>query len=102
MWTMPSRIIILLLFSMVLAFSAYSAKEIKVDVRESDSMGDFLARKIGRKIEVILISGKSLKGKIKFVGRHVVQLSKLTGKEFFDAVIRIDSISAVVLRVRGR
>jgi hypothetical protein len=36
------------------------------------------------------------------VGEHVVHLSELAGKEFFDAVIRLDQVSAVLVRVREK
>jgi hypothetical protein len=34
--------------------------------------------------------------------RHVGKRSELSGRDFFDAVIILDRISAVVVRVRAR
>jgi len=36
------------------------------------------------------------------VGDKVVHLTSLTGREFFDAVVSLDQIAAVVIRVRSR
>jgi hypothetical protein len=35
------------------------------------------------------------------VGESVLHLAKLSGRDFYDAVVRIDRISAVILKVRG-
>lgn len=36
------------------------------------------------------------------VAGNVVHLSELSGREFFDAVVSLDRVSAVVVRVRQR
>ena len=47
-------------------------------------------------------SGAELTGTITKVGEHVVHLSELAGREFFDAVVSLDQLPAVVIRTRGR
>jgi len=54
----------------------------------------------GKKINVTLDSGNTLTGTVKAVGKGLVHLEKLEGKEYFDALIRIDDISAVDARFR--
>ena len=34
------------------------------------------------------------------VGEHVVHVEKISGKEFFDAIVDLDEVAAVILRVR--
>ena len=66
----------------------------------SASLADNLKSFVGKKVSVTLDSGKSFVGFVKEVGNHLVHLEKLDGKEYFDALIRIDSISAIDARFR--
>lgn len=52
-------------------------------------------------VELTLTNGKSYTGQLGPVGNHTVLLTKLAGKDFYDALIRIDDIAAVEMRVRG-
>ena len=55
---------------------------------------------IGKKVYVTLDSGKTFTGLVKEVGKHLVHLEKLDGKEYFDALLRIENISAIDTRFR--
>ncbi len=71
---------------------------IKYDV--NFSLEDNLKLFIGMKVYVTLDSGKTFAGNVKEVGNHLIWLEKLDGKEFFDALIRINSITAIDTRFR--
>lgn len=71
---------------------------IKLDVGESLQAN--LARRVGEKVELVLVSGKSLVGTVKEVGTAGVHLGALEGKEFYDALVRTDQIAAVVVRAK--
>ncbi len=66
----------------------------------SASLADNLKAFLGKTVHVTLDSGKSLVGFVKGVGDHLVHLEKLGGKEHFDALIRIEDISAIESRFR--
>jgi hypothetical protein len=66
----------------------------------SASLADNLKSFVGKKISLTLDSGKSFVGFVKEVGNHLVHLEKLDGKEYFDALIRIESISGIDARFR--
>ena len=51
-------------------------------------------------VYITLDSGKVFIGTVKEVGDHFVHLEKLVGKEYFDALIRIESIEAIDARFR--
>ena len=70
----------------------------KLEVAET--LQSNLARRVGEKVELVLISGKSLAGTVKAVGTAGVHLGALEGKEFYDALVRTDQISAVVVRAK--
>jgi sRNA-binding regulator protein Hfq len=54
------------------------------------------------KISIHLRSGEKLSGVVGGVGDHHVVLTRLTGREFFDALVRIDDISAIEAQVRTK
>ena len=49
----------------------------------------------GKKVSVACVSGKTFSGFVKKVGNHLIHLEKLDGKDYFDALIRIENICAV-------
>jgi small nuclear ribonucleoprotein (snRNP)-like protein len=64
------------------------------------SLADNLKSLIGKKVYVTLDSGKTFTGFVKEVGNHLMHLEKLEGKDYFDALIRIENISAIDTRFR--
>jgi len=64
------------------------------------SLTDNLKSLSGKKVYVTLDSGKILSGSVKNVGNHLIHLEKLSGKEYFDALIRIEDISAIDAKFR--
>ena len=72
-----------------------------VSYNVGSSMEDNLKALAGKKVAVTLASGKTITGMVKEVGGHLVHLEKLEGKEYFDALIRIDNISAIDTKFRG-
>ncbi len=66
------------------------------------TMRDILTDQVGKRAAVRIDSGEEIEGTITNVGDGLVQISKLTGKDFFDAVVRIDRISSVRMRVRDK
>ncbi len=64
----------------------------------TDTIASVLKRQIGERVELRLKSGEKLDGKVTAVGEKAAQISALTGQEFFDAVVVLDDISAVVIR----
>jgi len=65
------------------------------------SLLDNLKSLVGKKVSVTTVSGKTLTGIVKEVGAHLLHLEKLERKDFFDALIRIENISAVEAMFRN-
>jgi hypothetical protein len=72
----------------------------KVEIAAGDSPQTLLPRLVGQKVELHLRSGEKLAGKVESATPTGVHLSNLAGQEFFDAVVNVTDISAVVVRVR--
>jgi len=64
------------------------------------SLADNLKSLIGKKVYVTLDSGKTFAGFVKEVGDHLIHLEKLDGKDYFDALLRIEDISAIDTKFR--
>lgn len=60
-----------------------------------------LAAQQGKRVTLRLESGEELTGVLAEVGDKAVRLAELSGKEFFDAVVRVEDISAVIYRAKG-
>ena len=71
-------------------------------VESDDSIKAVLERQVGQSVEVRLKSGDKLAGKVAIVGDKVLHLSMLVGQEFYDAVIDVKDVSAIVVRVRRK
>lgn len=81
---------------------AACAEDQAPEVEGSQPIRDNLKKRIGSRVTLRLAAGEEIGGKVVAVGEHAVHLSELAGKEFFDAVIRLDQVSAVVVRAREK
>jgi hypothetical protein len=76
------------------------AKEDAFQFTQDTSLQGGLSQFKGKPVEIILKSGEQLAGKIADVGSRILVLKELRGKEFYDAVVAIDDISAVIFKAR--
>ncbi|MBD8527246.1 hypothetical protein [Pseudomarimonas arenosa] len=76
------------------------AKETPV-VDALKSMEDNLAALSGKSVSLHLSNGHTVSGKVAEVGAQHVRIAEISGKEYFDALVRIDSIVALEVRARG-
>ena len=105
----PSSTAIAIAILLLVVFFALSAQvEAKSKVLAIEGMGynvdasleDNLKSLVGKKVLVTIVSGETLSGFVKNVGNHLIHLEKLGGKEYFDALIRIENICAVEAQFR--
>ena len=64
------------------------------------SLVDNLKPLVGKQVTVTLQAGGSFKGVVKVVGKHLLHLEKLEGREYFDALISMENIIAIDARFR--
>jgi len=74
----------------------------KLEIKTEDFVKNVLERQIGQVVELRLGSGEKIGGKVEKVGENLVHLTQLTGAEFFEAAVDIESISAVVVRAKTK
>ncbi len=80
--------------------SAAMAQDGKLVVGQSDTIRSVLAAQVGKPVTLKLDSGEELTGTVRTVGEHVAHLEKLAGKDFFDAVVDVEEVAAVIVRAR--
>jgi hypothetical protein len=71
-----------------------------VDFQASDTIKLVLERQVGKKVELHLEGGEKIAGKIEKVGEKTVHLSSIAGQEFFDAVVVLEEVTAVLIRTK--
>ena len=92
---------LVLCFCLIFAFNAF-ADEQKYEMQNSDTVRSVLATHAGKEVIVRLTSGGDIQGVVTKVGDNLLHISKISTMSFYDAVVRIDSIAAVLMKVRTK
>jgi len=90
------------LLACLVAPATAPAQDVKLEVKDGDSVKAVLERYVGKRVALVMTSGPDLTGTVVKVGERVVHLGELQGREFFDAAVSLDRVNAVVVRVRSR
>lgn len=69
-------------------------------VSQDDTIEKVLAAQKGKRVTVKVGPSDELTGVVKLVTPKVVHLSELAGREFFDAVVDLQHVVAVIVRTR--
>lgn len=59
-----------------------------------------LKKMTNKKVTVRLLSGEELTGTVLHVGGEAMQLGALSGRDFYDALIRLDQIAAIIFNTK--
>jgi hypothetical protein len=94
--------VLLTMGGLMVAAPDMQAAEEKIELKASDTMKEILGQRVGKRVTLRLESGENLEGTVTMVGNSLVHIARLAGKDYFDAVVTIDRISAVLIQVRGR
>ena len=92
--------ILAFLISAALACAAAPAAGADLRVGANDTVQTVLAGQKGARVTVRVRSGQELTGIVREVNARVVQLGGLSGKEFFDAVVPLEAVDAVLVRTK--
>lgn len=69
---------------------------------KDEVMAGILKDRDGKSVTLVMVGGSELTGKVSNVGNNTVRLTEISGKEYFDAVVDLDDVSAVVFRARDK
>ena len=53
-----------------------------------------------KKVTVRTRSGQEITGTVRMVSPKLVQIGQVAGKEFFDAVVALDAVEAILVRTK--
>lgn len=73
-----------------------------LDLSSPESIRINLEKFMGERVTLSLIGGGELQGVVSKIGTAMLYITELTGREFFDAIVRLDHISAVTMKMRNK
>ena len=85
-----------------LSISNVLAQDSPANVDHAGSIRQALEQQLGKRAKLKLVSGQDVEGKVVNVGEKVVNVSELTGMEYFSATVRLDQVAAVIVRTGGQ
>ena len=94
------KVISVLVLSTALACPGAPAASAELRVAASDSVETVLAAQKDKRVTVRLRSGQEITGTVRNVTGKLVQLGAVTGREFFDAVVPLEAVEAVLVRTK--
>ena len=87
-----------LLLAALLAVHPAFAQELKV--ASTATVESLVTAQKGKRITVRTRSGQELTGVVREVTPRFVHIGALAGREFFDAVVSLDAVEAVIVRTK--
>ena len=87
-----------LLMTTALCFAIAQASAQSLTVSSKDTIQTVVAAQKGKRLTLRLRSGQELTGSES--PDHLVVIGELSGREFFDAVVPIEMIEAVIVRTK--
>jgi len=90
------RLLVTLAFCLAMAHASAQG----LTVAPTDTIVSVVSAQKGKRVTLRLRSGQELTGVLRASTDRLAVLGELTGREFFDAVVPIDTIEAVIVRTR--
>lgn len=78
----------------------HNASSAELNVKSGDNIQMVLEGYKGKRVTVRMQGNDELTGKVKMITKELLHLGELTGRDYFDAVIELNRISAVIIRVK--
>ena len=95
------RLLFLVTLLATVACATLSAQT-KIELQAGDTIASILQRSAGQTVELRMKSGEKIGGKIDKTGDKLVYLSQVTGAEYFDAVVDMSDVAAVIVRAKAK
>lgn len=89
-----------LLFAVALACGTARAASGEFRIGSNDSAETVLTAQKGKRVTVRLRSGQELTGIVREITGRLVQLDALAGKDFYDAVVPLEAVEAIIVRTK--
>lgn len=69
-------------------------------IKPGDSIPKILEDRKGKQVTLRLSDGEEITGKVRTVTKELVQIGELSGRDYFEGIIEVGMISAVIIRVK--
>ena len=89
-----------LLVATALCLAIAHASAQSVAVAPADTIQSVVSAQKGKRVTLRLRSGQELTGTVRESTDRLVVLADLAGREFFEAVVPIESVEAVIVRTK--
>jgi hypothetical protein len=76
------------------------AQDAKAEAKAPATIKEALHANIGKRVLLRLQASEDIDGTVIAVTAGTVHIARLTGKDFYDAVVSLDKISAVIFKAR--
>ncbi len=76
------------------------AQDAKTETKAPATIKEVLHANVGKRVLLRLQAGEDIDGTVIAVTAGTVHIARLTGKDFYDAVVSLDKISAVIFKAR--
>jgi len=93
------RVVVVAILGLHLAFASIVCAEAPA-IKAGETLYKVMEGYKGKRVTVRLQGGEELTGKVKFVSKELLHLEELARREFFDAVIDVTKIEALIVRVK--
>jgi hypothetical protein len=90
------------LFAFFLLTMTTAIAQSPIGFQNSDTIASVLKRQVGQRVELRLKSGEKIGGKVETLGDKLVHLTAITGMEYYEGVVLIEDVSAVVVRTAAK
>ena len=87
----------------VVALQATAATAVYAEapvLKAGDTLNTVLEGYKGKRVTIRLQGGEELTGRVKFISKELLHLEALNSREFFDAVVDLSRIEALIVRVK--
>jgi hypothetical protein len=88
------------LLFVLISFLSAAALAQEVNVSANDTTQTVIAAQKGKRVTLRLRSGQELTGTVREATGKLVVLAALGGREFFDAVVPLEAVEAVLVRTK--
>jgi hypothetical protein len=97
---MKTLLALLAAVTLLTSVPSFAAEPTPVALGDRQGIATLLKARVGAPVQLMLRGGGEVGGTVVKVGDDAVHVGQLTGKDFYDAVVALDAIAAVVVRVR--
>lgn len=87
-------------FFLATTWLSQSAYAEGLTIKQGDSIQKILEERKGKQVTLRLINGEEMSGKVRSITKELVLLGELSGRDYYDGIIDIGKISALIIRVK--